>query len=317
MGEEKEKALDLSIVIPILNEAESLPLLHRNLTLALTSLQRPYEIIFVDDGSTDGTYKTLCQLAEKDANVRLIKFRRNFGKAAALSAGFRHARGGFIVSMDGDLQDDPAEIPALLAKLDEGWDLVSGWKAQRHDPLSKRVPSKIFNWFTARVTGVHLHDLNCGLKAYRREVLENLPLYGELHRYIPVMAHEQGFRVTEMKVLHHPRKFGKSKYSLERYLRGFLDLLTVVLLTRYIRRPLHLFGSIGVLCFAIGFFINLYLTLLWLSGEPIGHRPLMILGVLLVVTGVQFVSIGLIGELLIREKGDSQAHYHIESKRGL
>ncbi|HET6370968.1 MAG TPA: glycosyltransferase family 2 protein [Nitrospiria bacterium] len=317
MEEIKDITPVLSVVIPVLNEAESLALLHQSLTQVLTSLGKPYEILFVDDGSNDGSYKALCRLSEEDSHVRLIKFRRNFGKAAALSAGFAHTRGAIIITMDGDLQDDPAEIPALLSKIAEGWDLVSGWKAHRKDPLSKRLPSKLFNWVTTKVTGLSLHDFNCGLKAYRHEVIKNLPLYGELHRYIPVMAHEQGFRVTEIKVRHHSRKFGKSKYRFERYLRGFFDLLTVVLLTRYIRRPLHLFGGVGLLCFAAGFVINLYMTYLWLISVPIGHRPLLILGVLLVVTGVQFISMGLIGELLIKERGDPHSHYNIEDTRGI
>ncbi|HEV8686790.1 MAG TPA: glycosyltransferase family 2 protein, partial [Gaiellaceae bacterium] len=240
----------------------------------------------------------LTRLHAVQPNVRVVRLRRNFGKAAALDAGFRNATGDIVVTMDGDLQDDPAEIPRLLAKLDEGFDLVSGWKARRRDPLSRRVLSRVFNWVTGRVSGVRLHDMNCGLKAYRAEVVRGLSIYGELHRFIPVLAHYRGFRVGELSVNHRPRREGRSRYGMERYLRGFLDLLTVTFMGRYRHRPLHLFGGLGLALGFAGFLICLYLTALWFAGHAIGHRPLLTLGVLLVVVGMQFLSLGLIGEMI-------------------
>jgi glycosyltransferase involved in cell wall biosynthesis len=228
----------------------------------------------------------------------VIRLRRNFGKAAALAAGFGQASGETIVTIDGDLQDDPAEIPRLLAKLEEGFDLVSGWKTRRRDPVTRRVPSRIFNWTASRIAGVRLHDMNCGLKAYRAEVVRGLTLYGELHRFIPVLAHERGYRVGELPVNHRPREHGRSRYGLERYLRGFLDLLTVTFIGRYRQRPLHLFGGLGLGLALLGFVILVYLTIVKLTGHAIGERPLLTLGVLLVVVGLQFFSLGLLGELV-------------------
>jgi glycosyltransferase involved in cell wall biosynthesis len=254
--------------------------------------------VFVDDGSTDGSLGALTRVHAAASNVTVVRLRRNFGKAAALAAGFRHADGDVVVTIDADLQDDPAEIPRLLAKLDEGFDLVSGWKAQRRDPLSRRIPSRIFNGVVGRVSGLRLHDLNSGLKAYRAEVVRNLRIYGELHRFLPVLAHDRGYRVAELPVNHRPREYGKSRYGVERYLRGFLDFLTVWFMGRYRHRPLHLFGGLGLTLGALGTVLLTYLTVLKLSGEAIGHRPLLTLGVLLVVVGLQFFSLGLLSELI-------------------
>jgi glycosyltransferase involved in cell wall biosynthesis len=288
----------ISVVIPVQDEERTVALLYDELESALQPLGRPWEAVFVDDGSTDGSLAALTRLHSAQDNVRVIRLRRNFGKAAALAAGFAHAEGDVVVTIDADLQDDPAEIPRLLAKLDEGFDLVSGWKAHRRDPLTRRIPSKIFNWVTGRVSGLRLHDLNCGLKAYRAEVVSGLRLYGELHRFIPVLAHYRGYRIAELPVNHRPREHGRSRYGVERYVRGFLDLLTVSFIGRYRYRPLHLFGGLGLLLGAVGFGVLLYLTVLKLDGHAIGQRPLLILGVLLMVVGLQFFSLGLISELI-------------------
>jgi len=288
----------ISVVVPVHDEERSVALLLDELASVLDGLGRPWEAVFVDDGSTDGTFGALTRLHDAHDNVRVVRLRRNFGKAAALQAGFEEARGDVVVTIDGDLQDDPAEIPRLLAKLDEGFDLVSGWKAKRRDPLSRRIPSRIFNRVTGRLSGLRLHDLNCGLKAYRAEVVKGLRIYGELHRFIPVLAHYRGFRVAELPVNHRPREHGRSRYGMERYLRGFLDLLTVTFMGRYRHRPLHLFGGLGLALGAIGTVVLAYLTVIKIGGEAIGHRPLLTLGVLLVVVGVQLLSLGLLSELL-------------------
>jgi len=288
----------ISVVVPVHNEEQSVTQLLDELRAALEPLGRPWEAIYVDDGSTDGTFAALTALHAESDNVRIVRLRRNFGKAAALQAGFAQVRGDVVVTIDGDLQDDPAEIPRLLAKLDEGYDLVSGWKANRQDPLSRRLPSKVFNAATGRLSGLRLHDLNCGFKAYRAEVVRGLRIYGELHRYIPVIAHYQGYRVTELPVNHRPRAHGRSRYGVERYLRGFLDLLTVTFMGRYSHRPLHLFGGLGVVLTLIGFVVLVYLTAVKLAGNAIGQRPLLTLGVLLVVVGMQFLSLGLLSELI-------------------
>jgi glycosyltransferase involved in cell wall biosynthesis len=289
----------VSVVVPLLNEEHSLEALHHEIANALDSRAEPWEVVFVDDGSTDGSMDVLTRLNAETTNVVVVHLRRNFGKAAALQAGFLEARGDFVVTIDADLQDDPAEIPQLLAKLDEGFDLVSGWKAHRNDPFARRLFSRMFNWATAVVSGVRLHDVNCGLKAYRAEVLHGMRIYGELHRFIPVLASYRGFRVAEVPVNHRARQHGSSRYGPERYLRGFFDLLSVTFMGRYRHRPLHLFGGIGLSMGAVGFVILLYLTMLkiW-GGAGIGTRPLLALGVLLVVVGIQFVSLGLISELV-------------------
>jgi glycosyltransferase involved in cell wall biosynthesis len=288
----------ISVVVPVHNEERSVALLVDELDSALQPLGAAWETVFVDDGSTDGTFAALTRLHAARDDVVVVRLRRNFGKAAALAAGFARARGDVIVTIDGDLQDDPAEIPRLLVKLDEGFDLVSGWKTDRRDPLRRRILSRVFNAVTRWISGVRLHDMNCGLKAYRAEVIRGLPLYGELHRFIPVLAHHRGYRIAELPVNHRPREHGRSRYGLERYLRGFLDLLTVSFLGRYRHRPLHLFGGLGLTLSLAGVGILVYLTVVKLMGHAIGQRPLLILGVLLVVVGLQVFSLGLITELI-------------------
>ena len=288
----------ISVVVPVHNEERTVALLLDELASTLDGIGRPWEAVFVDDGSTDGTFAALTTLHAASDHVRVVRLRRNFGKAAALQAGFAQARGEIVVTMDGDLQDDPAEIPRLLAKLDEGFDLVSGWKTKRRDPLTRRIPSKLFNVVTGMIAGLRLHDMNCGLKAYRAEVLDGLRIYGELHRFIPVLAHDRGFRVAELPVNHRPRVHGRSRYGVERYVRGFLDLLTVSFMGRYRHRPLHLFGGMGLALGGLGSIVLVYLAALKLDGQAIGHRPLLTLGVLLVVVGVQLLSLGLISELI-------------------
>ena len=288
----------ISVVVPVHDEERSVSLLYEELQASLDPLDEPWEAVFVDDGSTDGSFGALTRLHAAAGNVRVVRLRRNFGKSAALAAGFAVAEGDTVVTIDGDLQDDPAEIPRLLAKLDEGFDLVSGWKTKRRDPWRRRLLSRIFNAVTSRVSGLRLHDMNCGLKAYRAEVLRGLRIYGELHRFLPVLAHYRGYRVAELPVNHRPRTHGRSRYGVERYVRGFLDLLTVSFMGRYRHRPLHLFGGLGLLLGAAGTAILVYLTVLKATGEAIGHRPLLTLGVLLVVVGLQFFSLGLISELI-------------------
>ena len=311
----REDRVDVSIVIPLLNEAESLPELYQRIVAALEEAGVSFEVLFVDDGSRDGSFETIRRFRENDDRVRAIRFRRNYGKSAALAVGFEAARGDAVVTMDADLQDDPAEVPGMVDLLGEGYDLVSGWKKDRKDPLSKRLPSKLFNRVTGIVSGLRLHDFNCGLKAYRREVVETIPVYGELHRYLPVLAHWAGFRVTETPVLHHPRKHGSSKFGLGRFTHGFFDLLTVYFVSNYTRRPLHLFGSFGLLSLGTGFGIALYLTWLWLSGVGIGTRPLLQFSVLLMVLGIQLVSMGLIAEMIAhqaRRTEDYAVHERLE-----
>jgi glycosyltransferase involved in cell wall biosynthesis len=294
-------ALDsISVVIPVFDERESLRPLLAELLPVLRSLDRRTEVVFVDDGSRDGSGDLLEELAGAEAEVRVVRLRTNFGKGAALMAGFRYATGDAVVTMDADLQDDPAEIPAMVGALEAGADLVSGWKADRRDPWSKRIASKVFNGVTSRMSGLALHDLNCGLKAYRKEVVRSLSLSGDLYRYIPVMAAAEGFRVQEMAVNHRPRRFGRSKYGLERYVRGFLDLLTIMFIGRFRWRPMHLFGGLGLLFSAVGLGISAYMAVLKITGQSIGQRPLLLLGVLLTVVGVQLFTIGLLSEMIQR-----------------
>lgn len=297
----------ISVVVPLYNEQATVATLYDEVRDALVEMPYSWEIIYVDDGSTDGSHAELVRLHAEHENVRVVRLRRNFGKAVALSAGFGAASGGIVVTMDADLQDDPAEIPHLIAKLDDGYDLVSGWKRSRRDSFARRTFSNIYNRATAAVTGVRLHDMNCGLKAYRSEVLENVRLYGDLHRFIPVLAHHLGFRTAEVQVNHRPRLNGRSRYGIERYARGFFDLLTVAYLGRYRHRPLHFFGGIGLLLGACGFCILLYLTALKVGGAAIGGRPLLLLGVLLAVVGIQFFSLGLVGELLTSQHEERPA----------
>jgi len=288
----------ISVVVPVRDEERTVEPLYDELAAALGELGEPWEVVYVDDGSRDGTQAALARLHESSSNVRVVRMRRNAGKATALDAGFAVLEGDVVVTIDGDLQDDPAEIPRLLEKLDEGYDLVSGWKARRNDPFARRAFSRVFNSVTGWLSGVHLHDMNCGLKAMRVEVARNIDLYGELHRFVPVLAHDLGFRVTELPVNHRPREHGRSRYGFERYARGFLDLLTVSFMSRYRHRPLHLFGGLGLILGTIGMGILVYLTIEKLSGEAIGKRPLLLLGVLLVVVGIQFLSLGLLSELV-------------------
>lgn len=297
-------SMEVSILVPLFNERDNLEPLLARIQEVMTPLGKRYEVFFVDDGSTDGSFQVLERLHAENDSVKVVQFRMNHGKSAALAIGFEHARGQVIVTMDADLQDDPAEIPNLLSKLDEGYDLVSGWKYKRQDPISKTIPSRLFNRVTSLISGIKIHDFNCGLKAYRREVTENIRVYGELHRYLPVLAQWKGFRVGEIKVHHHPRLHGKSKFGLSRFIKGFLDLLTVMFLTKYIQRPMHLFGVLGLVLFLAGLAINLHLTYLWLHKVGIGHRPLLFLGVLLVIVGLQFTLMGLIGEMITRQDRD-------------
>lgn len=297
----------ISMVIPLFNEEESLPELYEAIVRELTSRSGDFEIVFVDDGSTDGSFATLKRLQNRDPRIRIIRFRRNFGKSAALSAGFQLARGEVIVTMDADLQDRPQEVGKLLAHLERGYDLVSGWKVKRRDPWHKRAASRIFNFVTALLTGVPLHDLNCGLKAYRREVIREVKVYGEMHRYIPVLASYRGFRIGEVPVDHAPRAYGHSKFGASRFLGGFFDLLTVIMLTRYNSKPLHVFGILGVVLLLAGVSIQAYLTVGWFQGRWIGDRPLFMLGILLLIMGVQFIFFGLLAEMIAyssRREGD-------------
>ncbi|MAE65456.1 MAG: glycosyltransferase [Phycisphaeraceae bacterium] len=296
----------MSVVVPLLNEEESIEELHGRLTRVLTDMGRTYEILFVNDGSTDASPRIIDQLAESDRHIGVIHFRRNFGKAAALDAAFSHARGEVVITMDADLQDEPNEIPSFLEKLDEGYDLVSGWKQIRNDPVDKTLPSKLFNWTVSQVSGLKLDDFNCGFKAYRREAVCDLRLYGEMHRFVPVLVHWNGFRVAQIPVEHHARQFGKSKYGVERLFKGFFDLLTVLLNTRYRTRPLHLFGCWGAIVGLLGFAVMAYLSVLHFTGLKVLHpRPLLFLGMLLILVGIQVVSTGLLGELINRSSHDT------------
>lgn len=289
----------LSIVIPVFNEEENITLLHAQIRTILNTITTKSEILFVDDGSKDNTANIIQTLAEKDKTIKLVQLRKHYGKADALSAGFSQAKGDIIITMDGDLQDDAKEIPRFIEKIEQGYDLVSGWKYKRKDPLSKTVPSKIFNWLVRKLTGVKVHDSNCGYKAYRKEVVQNIKVYGEMHRYIPVIAHWKGFKVGEIKVIHHKRKHGKSKYGLSRMAKGLMDLITIKYLTTYVERPLHLFGAAGGILFIAGFISGLYLTYLWFLDIIIWNRPLLMLSVLLTVLGVQFFFTGFIGEMIV------------------
>jgi glycosyltransferase involved in cell wall biosynthesis len=297
--------MKLSFVIPVFNEQDSLRVLCDEIRANCGT--DDFEILFVDDGSTDGSFSAMKALAQEDLRIRVLRLRGNFGKAAALQAGFDLARGEIVFTLDADLQDNPSEIPAFLAKLDEGYDLVTGWKRKRNDPIEKVWPSRFFNYVASSTFGLRLHDYNCGFKAYRRELVQELDIYGEMHRYIPALAHARGFRVGEIPVDHRQRQFGKTKYGFKRYLRGFLDLLTVKLVTRFVHSPLYLFGGLGSAFTLLGLAVEAYLTVLKLGfHQPLYNRPLLFLGVLLISVGVQLFSIGLIGELVINRTRD---HY--------
>lgn len=288
----------VSLLIPVFNERNALPDLADQVRSACAGLSMSWEAIFVDDGSDDGSTEVLRGIVADSPHFMLVRLRRNFGKSVALMAGFATARGERIVTLDSDLQDDPAEVPRLLDKLNQGYDLVSGWKQRRCDSLPKRSTSRVFNWVTAKMSGVRLHDFNCGLKAYRADVARDLVLYGELYRYIPVICAQRGWRVCELPVSHRPRRHGVSKFGSERYLRGLFDLFTVLFMGRYQSRPLHLFGGLGLALMSVGLVFCAYLTALKIQGEAIGRRPLLLLGVLLIVVGVQLLSLGLIGEMI-------------------
>jgi len=305
--------MDLSIVVPAFEEAASLPELAAELHTVCQQQGWTYEVWIVDDGSRDDTWATIAQLHADDPRVVGIRLRRNYGKSAALAAGFAHARGRYVATLDADLQDDPHELPALIATLKEGYDLVSGWKRERRDPLSKTLPSRFFNRVTRIVSGLPLHDFNCGLKVYRREVVEHVTLYGELHRYIPLLAKWEGFdRITEQEVQHRPRQHGQTKFGLERFIRGFLDLISVVFLTRFATRPMHFFGGLGTLSFLAGFFISLYLTLdKLIYGSYISDRPLLLLGLLMILFGAQMFTTGLLGEMIISRRMEDEGAYEV------
>jgi len=291
--------VDISVVIPVLNEYATILELHRQLKESLDSTGKDYELIFIDDGSTDNSFLLLERLCSGDPKTKVVQFRGNFGKSAAYTEGFREARGAIIFTIDGDLQDDPKEIPRFLEEISKGYDLISGWKVRRHDPLSKVIASRIFNFVISLMSGIKIHDFNCGFKCYRSEVCKSFKIYGELYRLIPVLAAWKGFRVGELQVQHRPRISGKSKFGTQRLARGFFDFLTVLFLTRFARRPLHFFGTVGTLVSGAGFLICLYLSTLWVKGyRPIGNRPLLLLGVLMLILGIQFLSLGLIGEMI-------------------
>ncbi|WP_457572790.1 glycosyltransferase family 2 protein [Desulfolithobacter sp.] len=293
----------ISVIIPIYNEKDSIDPLHRDIERVMKKLGQEYEILFVDDGSTDGSTELIQEKEASSPEIRAIFFRKNFGKSAALNAGFQASRGEIIFTLDGDLQDDPEEIPSFLAKLDEGYDLVTGWKVKRKDPLEKRLPSKLFNAITSRMSGLNLRDYNCGFKCYRREVIKEIRLYGELHRFIPFLAHKKGFRVTEIPVKHHARRFGRSKFGLERYFRGFFDLLTVVFITNYLTRPIHFLGGISTIFFGSGVAIFCYLFFgRWIHGQSIGTSPLFSISIFLLGTGIQIFTIGLVAELIVHNR---------------
>lgn len=308
----KNSTLDLSIVIPLMNEQDSLLQLHQELTAALASTHKSYELIFIDDGSRDKSYDVLQSIHEQDQNVEVIKFRRNFGKAAALQAAFDISQGEYVFTMDADLQDDPKEIPRFLEKLEEGYDIVSGWKENRLDPVDKTLPSKLFNWTTRKISGLELNDFNCGFKVYRREVLDHINLYGELHRYIPVLAFWKGFTVGEIPVEHRAREHGVSKYGFERMFKGLFDLLTIYFTRKYERRPLHVFGFLGLIFGLVGTMALAYLSLLWIFGMgPIGTRPLLFFGILSVIFGAQLISFGLLAEMIAKVENKFSPHFVI------
>jgi len=322
----------LSIIVPVYNERESLHRLHAEICDSCGARGIPFELIFVDDGSTDGSWETIRELCHRDERLRAVRFRRNFGKAAALSAGMGAAQGDLYLMMDADLQDDPAEIPRFLEKLDEGYDVVNGWKVRRLDPWHKVYPSRVFNWMVGRLTSLSLHDHNCGFKCFRAEVASEIRLYGELHRFIPVLAHARGFKVTEIEVHHRRREFGHSKYGLRRFVRGFLDLLTVKFLTGFNQRPQHLLGATGLLCFAVGMLGLAYLATVWgmtnlvqpaldalstdvvVNFEPIGRRPMLVYSAVLMLLGAQLLSLGFLAELIVAYTGRESDTYSISEQ---
>ncbi|MFC2171814.1 glycosyltransferase family 2 protein [Acidobacteriota bacterium] len=325
----QDESPDLTLLIPVLNEEKNVSILVDRINKSLENTTYSFEILFVDDGSTDKTFESLGRLAEEHPNLRVLRFTRNFGKAAAYSAGFAEARGNILITMDGDLQDDPEEIPVFVEKINEGFDLVSGWKYEGKGAFGRAVPSRIFNLVTSRFSGIHIHDFNCPFKAYRRSILSDLAIYGELHRFIPVLAHSRGYRVTEIKSRIFPRVHGTTKYGFERFARGFLDLLTVMMITRFSFRPLHLFGGTGLIAMMSGGLITGFLVIMhilyrlyergWVSivirdSWNIHSRPLLTIGLLLFVVGFQFLSLGLLAELLNLREGSRDAPYRIRER---
>lgn len=303
---------DISIVVPLYNEAASLKELFQLTRDVCEEADLSFEIWFVDDGSTDGSWEVIEAIHEEDSRAAGLRFLRNYGKSAALSVGFEHVRAPVVITMDADLQDDPREIPGLVEQINEGYDLVSGWKQERKDPLRKTIPSRFFNFVTRVVSGIPLHDFNCGLKAYRREVVQNVRIYGELHRYIPLLAKWEGYtRISERPVQHHPRQYGETKFGFERFIRGFLDLISVSFLVRFAARPMHFFGALGGIFFVVGVAISSYLTVLKFLGQNLGDRPLLFLGMLLILVGVQLFSTGLLGEMIIRPKMEDTSAYQV------
>lgn len=305
----------ISIVVPLFNEEESLRPFYAELKKAIKNYTCDCEIVFVDDGSTDKSLAIIKEFARADNKIKYLSFRTNYGKSAALQMGFRHATGDAVITMDADLQDDPSEIINLLRKLEEGYDLVSGWKKKRYDPFIKKISSKFFNFVTRVLTRIKIHDFNCGLKAYRKDVVQTINVYGELHRYIPVLAKWKGFSITELVVKHHPRRYGKTKFGISRFFKGFIDLITVIFTTRYITRPMHLFGFFGLIAAFAGFLISLYLTYeKFILDVGINNRPIFFLGILLIIVGIQFFAIGLIGELIVHSNQDEK-EYVIKEKK--
>lgn len=311
-----EKNPYLSIVVPAYNEEESINELIKQVNTVCGKNDFTYELIFIDDGSTDKTLSVIETASETNSNIKAISFRRNFGKSAALSEGFKQSKGEIIITMDADLQDDPEEIVNLVDKINTGYDLISGWKKKRFDPISKTLPSKFFNYVTSKLSGIRLHDFNCGLKAYRRQVTRSFKVYGEMHRFLPVLAYWQGFRVSEIVVQHHARKYGYSKFGARRFFSGFFDLLTVLFITKYKRKPMHIFGFAGLICLIIGGSILSYLTIIWFMGQGIGNRPILLFGVLFSIVGVQFIGIGLLGELITNTRSQNR-EYSISKTVGI
>ena len=314
----------LSIVIPVLDEDESLETLHKELSEVAEAQGCELDIVFVDDGSTDGSWDVINRLATADPHVRGIRFRRNFGKAAALSSGFSLARGELVMTLDADLQDDPREIPKFLAEMAKGLDVVSGWKKVRHDPWHKVWPSRVFNWMVSRITGVKLHDHNCGMKCYRREIFDEIQLYGELHRFVPVLAAARGYRIGELVIQHRSRQFGRSKYGVQRFVKGFLDLLTVKFLTGFGQRPQHVLGTGGLAFFTLGAIGLAYLAAYWIAGQlfpelglmPLHERPAVIYSTGLLLLGGQLMSIGFLGELIVAQHTSAQGFYSVSEVIG-
>lgn len=310
---------NVSVLIPAYNEQDSVKELYSQIVESISDMQTKsqvsdYEIWFVNDGSTDKTEDMIRDIIETDSKVHLISFRKNFGKSPALQAGFKHVKGDIIFTLDADLQDDPAEFSRFVEKIDEGYDMVVGWKYNRLDPLEKKLPSKLFNAVTSANSGVKLHDFDCGFKCFKREVAESLDLYGELHRYIPVLAHRKGFKITEITVNHRSREHGHSKYGMERYMRGLFDSLTTTFLLKYSDRPMYFFGRVGLLTSLVGVIICMYLTVLWFLGNSIGARPLLVLGVLLIMVGIQFISTGFVCNIVVdRNFRNSYDESHIRT----